>query len=508
MADLGWQAILDRPNAELWDYNATDVEETWVAAVKLREDLKFFDVRGCHDLMLSLALPAYRMQERGMLVDSDRRETLRAGVNMQLEERRQTVAKAFSDALGEEYCAAVAMGGVLRRLLNPRRKAQVKGTAFNPRSKPHLVLLLQALGMRWPQVTESGRTALTLNVVNKLRRAYPQHEELLCTLWEYAKLEKLRADWLEDSDGKRLLCDDQRLRASVRVTGTQSGRFSEAGREWCARCQKPDHGRNRQNLPKTDDPFCAAHAPIRSMVVPGPGRAFVKADYRALEAWIAARVSGDAEFVRRLESGDVHTANARDLFGIPSTESVPGELRRLAKIFLFGGVLYKGGPETVQASYEKVGIVVPLADIKKYQARWKVRHQRFVNWQAELVANACRLRPARVRTALGRHRLFWGPPKAWEKEAIAHVISGTGADYTNLALRDLDARWAGTDRWILLHEHDGLLVECDIPDVPEVAAEMRDAFETARSPLGIFRCDVSVSTTTLQEAHPWDGSST
>lgn len=506
--NLDWQSNLDRENGEFWGYNADDVEGTWISKEFIEQDLTYYGAWRTHDEMLRISRAAYASQEYGMLVDVEKRKALLADVRVQLEKRNLVVSGMWKFQVGPGLEAARAVGGFLRTIKpwGARRKWNVKGIEFNLRSKVHLTQLLRSLGMKWDQITEkSERPQLNLDVVNKLRRAYPQHEPLLRILWEYAKLEKLRGDWLEDSDGHRLLCDDQRLRASVRVCGTASGRFSEAGRDWCAPCLKPEHGRNRQNLPRTDDEFCATHAPIRAMVIPPPGRALVKADYSGLEAWIGATLSGDGTFLERLRSGDIHTANARDLLTIPPSEPIAkdDQRRTLAKIFLYGGVLYKGGPGVIQASFERAGIIIPLAEVAIWQSRWKVRHQRFVNWQSELIAKACHSRPYRVETALGRQRLFWGKPASWDKEAIAHVISGTGAGYTNEAFIELGAAWEGTTHKILMHEHDGIIAECDVDAIDSVAGDMQAAFERNRA-IGVFRCEVKWSTTNLQEMHAWE----
>lgn len=503
-ARAAFTAILERPNEQLWDYNAEDCEQTWSPAVALTNDAQYFHVEPAASRMLRIARPAHRMQERGLLVDSDRRAELKANVGLKLDERAAAILSLFEEHVGPEMRAAVHIGGMLRTFGQKRRKAVLKAGAFNPRSKQHLVLLFGRLGMQWKQTTPSGEKQLDLDVVMKLRRAFPKHDALLTQLWEYKKLEKLRADWLEDGKGQRLLCGDQRLRASVRVTGTQSGRFSEAAREWCVTCLQENHGRNRQNLPQTDDEFCNEHAPIRSMVIPGTGRAFVEVDYRSLEAWIGATLSGDPVFLARLRSGSVHVENARDIFGLPPTVDVKKDAPvqyRLAKIFLFGGVLYLGGPETIRSSYEEYGFVIPLADVKMQQARWKTRHQVFVQWQYRTIAQAALRRPASIMSALGRHRLFFGPSKEWGRDCLAHVISSPGADYVNEAFIELDAALP-RDAGIALHLHDALLIDCAIEDVPEVVHHTVTAMEKDRG-LGVFKVDVKWSTTNLHELHEY-----
>jgi len=425
--------------------------------------------------------------------------------------------RLFNAQVGGAFTAAAEIGGFLRTTppWGKRRHWHVKGATFNVRSRAHLVILLEAMGMHWDAHTpQRGDLQVDLDVIGKLRRKYPQYEEFLGALWEYKKLEKLRADWLEDKAGRSLLCRDGRLRASYRVCGTTTGRGSESARDWCAPCQEWNHGRNRQNFPKTGDPFTKQYAPIRAMVVPGPGRAFVEADFVGVEAWIAALESGDTEFIRRLRDGDVHSENARDLFVLPpgfSTAQIkatyPAE-RRFAKIFLYGGVLYLGGPETIQAAAEREGLFVSLADIRTYIARWKMRHQRFVTWQHESVLQASRVRPYRARTELGRQRLFFGKPREWERAFLAHRISGTGADYKNLAFIDLDTALPGLpgSPRIVLDIHDSLVVEVDTAHVAPTAQCMYDVFTRPRcETIGVLDADVSWSAVSLGDLKPWEG---
>lgn len=511
------EAVLARPDAEFRTYNALDCERTWEAVQHLVHDMHLLETRPTHDLMLALARPAYRMQEHGVLVDPDIRARLHAQVGTLLSTREHVALGLFNVQAGGAFAAAAEIGGFLRTMppWGKRRHWRVKGTEFNVRSRAHLVILFEAMGMHWDARTPTrGDLQVDLDVIGKLRRKYPAHEVFLSALWEYKKLEKLRGDWLEDGTGQSLVCRDGRLRASFRVCGATSGRGSEAAREWCACCQEWNHGRNRQNLPKTGDPFTKQYAPIRTMVVPGPGRAFVEADFIGVEAWIGALLSGDTEFIRRLRAGDVHSENARDLFALPaglSTAEIKAQYpseRRMAKIFLYGGVLYLGGAETIQASFEREGLFVALADIKTYLARWKMRHQRFVTWQHESVLQACRTRPYCARTALGRHRLFFGKPREWERAYLAHRISGPAADYKNHAFVDLDAALPDLpgSPWIVLDIHDSLVTEVDIAHVAPTAQCMYDVFTRPRcAEIGRLDVDVSWSATSLGDLKPWEG---
>jgi DNA polymerase I-like protein with 3'-5' exonuclease and polymerase domains len=497
-----FQRILEQPDEQLRSYNARDCEETFEAAYHLANDMRLLNAQKTHDIMLRCAMPAYKIQEYGIVVDKERRAALLAGIKEKMAERVTIMLNTFDEVCGGELAAATAIGGVLRRLTNPKRKATLKNKEFNPRSKAHLTLLLKRMGMKWPQTTPSGQPQLNLDVIMKLRRQKPDNAILLTALWEYAKLEKARADWLEDGKDSHLLCKDGLLRASVRVCGTQSGRFSETVREWCATCQDTNHGRNRQNMPKNTDGFMLEHAPIRTMMVARPGRIIVERDYSALEAWIAARISGDNVFLEKLESGRIHYKNAADLFAIPE-EEVTEQQKRLAKVFIYGGVLYLGGPNTIQNSFEKEGFLIPLAKVKVWQNRWQVAHWRYIRWQRNLIMEAQRRSPMAVFTALGRRRNFIGEPRTWERDATAHVISGTGADHTNLALIELSEK--GYD--VLLHGHDSLALEVDDNDasIAQAIEDSRIAFETDRG-FGVLLSEVKVGRS-LGELHEWQPSS-
>lgn len=116
--------------------------------------------------------------------------------------------------------------------------------------------------------------------------------------------------------------EDGRVHPGWRSFGTVGSRLS---------CKKP----NLQNL-KRFDGYSANPEPetqIRSIYVPEKGRVLVSFDMCQIEMRVAAYVSKDPNFIASCESKDLHTANARIVFGdIPELNDPKGAGKKFRDI--------------------------------------------------------------------------------------------------------------------------------------------------------------------------------
>ena len=112
---------------------------------------------------------------------------------------------------------------------------------------------------------------------------------------EWRACGKMRVTYLDnlpvDADG--------RVRPNWRSTGTVSGRFS---------CQRP----NLQNLKRFDKRFRnEPEQHIREIYIASKGNILMAFDLSQVEPRVAAYPSNDPVFIEGVESGDIHTTNAK-----------------------------------------------------------------------------------------------------------------------------------------------------------------------------------------------------
>lgn len=268
------------------------------------------------------------------------------------------------------------------------------------------------------------------------------------------------------------LYGDGRLRTSINITGTKSGRFSS-------------NGPNLQNLPSktaTDalDPRSAVRAP--------DGRLLVVYDYSQLEYRLMASIAQDEALMDVFRRGeDVHTVMQHRV-GAPD--------RNAAKTIVYG-ILYGMGPDKLG---DAIGVSPEAA--KGYIEQLVDPDQPLGAWQERQLASA--LEKGYVETIRGHRRYLAfeepqykckkGSERWWranwraKNRAINHPIQGSAADVINYAMLNIDRalkKHFGGTAWLLLQVHDELMVECDAVDAERVGKCMKYFMEKAGRDLGV-----------------------
>lgn len=261
-------------------------------------------------------------------------------------------------------------------------------------------------------------------------------------------------------DGPRAHSDG-RLRATWKVYGTTSGRWSSGDP-------------NMQNIIKK----------LRAMYEPAPGNVFVGADYSALEARILALLAEDdvlLEAFRLFDEGkgpDIHVVNACTVFRC-TPEQVTDETRTFAKRFVYG-LSYGAQPPKIHQTMsllrdENLKPVFPgitLPEIERVYKVWWDGHPKISQWRKSLIQGW--RRHGFIATPWhGRKRYFIGGEN--HEEMYNHPIQGAAADLQNEAVvtfvREYPfdfARRCG----LLLQVHDQLVAEVPEHDAERVAKIM------------------------------------
>lgn len=215
---------------------------------------------------------------------------------------------------------------------------------------------------------------------------------------------------------------DGRMHSSTLVHGTTSGRV--------AYTDPP-----LQTLPQQYS--VGEYAEIRSIYVPDDDdHVIAEFDYGQIEIWIAMGLSHDDHMRVALESGDYHSATARDVMRLPIDTMVGVErdqVRQAAKKVGFG-VIYLIGPYTL--SKPKTGINSTVQEAQRIIDNFYQVNSGYHQWVQDTI------REARTKGELvskfGRHRRFrlFVDPKQ-ERQAVNFPVQSTANDYTLSALMEM-----------------------------------------------------------------------
>lgn len=251
---------------------------------------------------------------------------------------------------------------------------------------------------------------------------------------------------------------DGRIYASFNPIGAQTGRTS---------CADP----NLQQLP---------HETLaRKSIRPGPGRAFVRADYSQLQLVIAAWLSEDRTMRQILNTpgGDIHSATA----------AAVGCTRQEAKAINFG-FLFGAGADTFRREQRKNGIVLSEDEAKRQRSLFFKTYPGIRAWHRGLGAWGDE---AEVIDFSGsgrrRRRIFSNNVKA---NTPVQMVEAHGF---KLAMTRLyDTRSSVPSARLVMMVHDELIAECDQGDVALCKQWLKSNMEAAMQPLVegvVVHCD-------------------
>lgn len=264
-------------------------------------------------------------------------------------------------------------------------------------------------------------------------------------------------------------------RVHPRYLPTQkSGRWSITGpplANFSARCIAPECTKEGEHRVVTE-----ACWSLRELIVPEPGHWFLKWDWSAIEAKLAAAYSGDDEdldlFAR---DADIHTVTLCKMYGMPIPEDVVNpykagnceEWRRVTGLYnkdcwqrtgaktsrfsLAYGVDERAIHEAKDVDLLAKEAGLDRAGIEAMAKAYLDSKPKLKAWKRQVWGEI--IKTSEVRTPLGRRkRLFisaqererwmkWGRPGDACKEGLNHLAQGQVADMMNLTIIAIKRRW-------------------------------------------------------------------
>lgn len=220
------------------------------------------------------------------------------------------------------------------------------------------------------------------------------------------------------------------LKARFSQIGTNTGRFSSS---------EP----NLQQIPKGKNG-------ARHIFGNLEGHKIVSVDYSQIEVRIAADIAGDDELIAILDSEDVHTAIASQVFGV-APENVTKDQRQLSKAMSF--TLLFGGGAPLLASYAKtLGADLPLSKARpmvenffdRFRGLYRMRQQAYAVQQAQ--------RPFTIRFPTGVRRVLVPGVDLRATLILNNIVQGTAAAGLKKALILADKRGLADFMGAVVHD--------------------------------------------------------
>lgn len=274
--------------------------------------------------------------------------------------------------------------------------------------------------------------------------------------------------------------NDLRMRSTISVGGTETGRFSHSKTLWGTGC-------NLATVPRE----------LRSMFIASEGKELAEFDLNRGESWVYAHLSEDPELMRIHQSGgDFHTETAvaiASAFGeyirdwgewkAKVGEDKAYKMRFCGKKVNHASAYREGafkGAEEFNKEAEDTGITCTVGQFKKALALWHRKYIRMQTWWDLIEIQLDKDRT--LETPYGRNRIFYGH---WGdelfKEATAYVPQSTSVDYLNRGMLEVWERLVkpGFHGLMLCHQqHDSIVVEYDEGTRDEVVPAVIECIES------------------------------
>jgi DNA polymerase I len=414
-----------------WTYNGLDSAVTLECFDAMQDEL---DDHTAATYAFSKALqgPVLEMRLRGCLIDQARK----------------------AEVIDEYYAKIEILEHSLERIV----REGVGMPGFNWRSNQDLQALFYGrLGI--PPILRGGKPTTDRDAREKLEnyilaRPIAKHVSLM---WDIQK----KIDVLKTG-----IDPDGRMRTSINIAGTSTGRFSSSFSEFGT-------GGNLQNIEES----------LRSIFIADPGYKLAKCDAKSGESFLVGGIEwnlfGDDRYLSACESGDPHTAVARICWPhLPWT----GDFKRDKDIAeqpyyrhysyrfmckkLGHGSNYGGKPATLAAQTK-----LPIEVVKDFQPKYFTAFPAHRKWH-EAVDTQLR-RHGYIVSLMQRKRYFFGRRNSEDtyREALAYDPQEGLATVVNRAMLRI---WRGRVVIIWAHDHDALTFmypeELEDEIIPQVMA--------------------------------------
>lgn len=378
-----------------------------------------------------LSAVLYRMEARGVKIDSKRLVQQSAEIEIQLKDLE---SRAY-DLAGSEF-----------NLGSPKQLQEI---------------LFERLGLPVVEKTPKGQPSTNESTLEIL--AQEHHAALPKIILEHRSLAKLKSTYT-DKLPELIQAHTGRIHTSYHQAVTSTGRLSSSDP-------------NLQNIPVRS----AEGRRIRQAFIAESGYYLLAADYSQIELRIMAHLSGDEGLIQAFKEGkDIHAATAAEIFG-GDPEHIDREHRRNAKAINFG--LIYGMSAFGLARQLGISRQEAAGYIDTYFARYPKVRDYMDN------ARSAARQQGYAETLLGR-RLYIPDinsknqqrRNAAERLAINAPMQGSAADIIKLSMLAIDRELGDNpDCRLIMQVHDELVFEVQQEAAPQYSDIIRRHMENAHA---------------------------
>ena len=396
---------------QLWEYNCKDAVITFEVDSVEQRNVDALKVREVHDFQQALFWPVLRTMNKGIRVDTSRRNRFALELMDEIASREQWML----DALGEP--------------VNIKSPKQMQELFYGALAQKPII----------------GRKTGTVTTDDEALGRIADREPILRPLVK--KIQELRSLGVFLSTFVNAPLDiDGRLRCSFNIAGTETYRFSSSQNAFGS-------GLNLQNIPKGGGGPDQLQLPnVRSLFIPDPGKTFFDIDLASADLRIVVWESDEQEMKAMLKEGlDPYTEIAKEFYHDPSITKKDAR-RQTFKSFAHG-TNYLG---TAKGLAERLGLSVSEAE--KTQKWYFNRFPKIKKWQDDLKDQVTKRRM--VQNIFGYRCYFFDRIEGTIfNQAAAWIPQSTVACLINRAYVAIDRDLPQVD--ILLQVHDSLAGQFD-----------------------------------------------
>lgn len=327
----------------------------------------------------------------------------------------------------------------------------------NPNSDPQVIDALQDRGMATylTKRTDKGNVSVDAEVL----RSVP--DPLARAILAFRDADKVANTYLRNYVG---LANGDLIHASINPIGARTGRMSVS---------RP----SLQNIPRSEHP--------RNAFIARDGRRLVLSDYDQIEMRLLAHFAGEQRMIEAIRYGDwmtsqgypgydVHSMNARGIYGVSVDDPVPKKQRQVTKNSGFAKIYGAGTAQFARTA----GITITEAET--FLETYDRQYPGVTRFQSEVARVAMQralqedepyvVAPSGRRHPTTKNKIY---------KLVNYLIQGTAADVLKRKLVEL--RMHGLDEYLVLPVHDEVIADVPKDDADEYAASLKAVMEDHES---------------------------
>lgn len=197
---------------------------------------------------------------------------------------------------------------------------------------------------------------------------------------------------------------------------------------------------------------------LRDLFRATKGKRLVEVDYKTLEVFIIALLSGDERLIAMCQTGDPHSETAKLLFGDVFTnaaDKLKKHLRQLCKHLRFAWQ-YGANAETAWRTYVLMFPELTLGQVEELWIKFAAAHPKILAWHRAQKESA--YKNDYIEAPISGRR-YWFHGVVEPNKCYNLPVQMTAADLINAAIRRIWKRLKRPDEMLLVQIHDALIGE-------------------------------------------------